>query len=361
MKPLASAFIVALLSTLVSSAQAQSKNIHEQTDPYTGLRSLFLEVGTHTCPGDQSPGLHDPEVHLLLSATQNPDRSVSYFLTPELDHAGYSLNLRKNGTMDTLLGDAAGSYTTLAGSTTTTQYSGDHSYLHETIPFNVSQDDLTKLSSAEWFQFRINGSRQDVQRCTDAKHLRDVAEFVHAAASFGPPAALAPVTESDNSLKSFSVDAIPTFACSGDAALSSRDPGVQLTIVAEQHADHTVKYFIVTDLGELKPLNLPNKSTLEVKIDGLAQAFHNPHPSTVETLVDPDGHSFVHETVAFHVDRRDILALAKSSTFEFRIDGARAIRRCTDAANLKQLAGFISDTATLYDHPVAVASAPPQH
>jgi hypothetical protein len=66
------AFSLALATVLAQAAttQAQSKKIHEQVDPYTGLRTLFLEVSTRTCPGDASLGLHDPVVHLLFSASE---------------------------------------------------------------------------------------------------------------------------------------------------------------------------------------------------------------------------------------------------------------------------------------------------
>jgi hypothetical protein len=375
MKPLASAFIVALLSTLVSSTQAQSKNIHEQTDPYTGLRSLFLEVGTRTCPGDQSPGLHDPEVHLLLSATQNPDRSVSYFLTPELDHAGYTLNLRKNATMDTLLGDAAGSYTTLAGSTTTTQYSGDRSYLHETIPFNVSQADLAKLSSAEWFQFRINGSRQDVQRCTDAKHLRDVAEFVHAAASFGPPVEPAqPIDPTphalsgnlfeqaspDNGLKTLTLAGVPAAPCPGDPTPGPSDPQVLVRLTANQRTDGGVWYFVEADMAHGDPLNLRRRATLEARFADGTKTFNTINGSELVSAPNPDGHSTQHETVAFHVHQPDLIALGKTPLTQFTIQGnSHTLRRCVRSDQFPQLNEFISISSAYKTAPI-VASAPTQ-
>ena len=163
---------------------SHSKNIHEDIDPYSGLKTLFLEVQTHTCPGDPSPAPHDPEVHLLFAATQRPDHGVAYYITPELDR-GSALNLRHRQTMDTLIDGVVGSLTTKNGSTVVTSYdTRTHSYLHETIPFAVERALLETLSRANTFQFRVNGSRQSIQRCTDAKHLHDLPEFLDASLQY---------------------------------------------------------------------------------------------------------------------------------------------------------------------------------
>ena len=174
MKTLTGSLPLACLLLAAANAVPQSKNIHETVDPYTGLRTLFLEVSTRNCPGDPSPGSHDPEVHVLFTAMQNQDRTVTYFILPEMDGASYSLGLRKAATMDTLIDGAVGVLSTPSGSTTTNQYSGNRSYLHETVPFSASRDDLARLATAQEFQFRINGQRQEAQRCTDAKRMRDL-------------------------------------------------------------------------------------------------------------------------------------------------------------------------------------------
>jgi hypothetical protein len=127
------------------TTSAQSKNIREDVDPYSGLHTLFLEVPTRTCPDD--PGLHehDPDVHLLFSANENPDGTVYYFLTPTLDR-GYTLNTRPNDTMDTLIDGLPGSFTTPLGSTVVTQYSGGRSYLHETLTGSSSASTVPRGS-----------------------------------------------------------------------------------------------------------------------------------------------------------------------------------------------------------------------
>ncbi len=179
-------FAAAGLGALVCvSAVAQSKNIHEDVDPYNGRKTLFLEVATRACPGDPKLEQHDPVVTLLFSASQRPDGGVAYFLTPELDY-GNSLNVAKKGTMDVLIDGEVGEFRTPAGSTVGTAYerNGGRSYLHETIPFAVNRMDFVKLSKAGNFQFRVNGARARVQRCTDAKHMQDLQEFLDAAAMY---------------------------------------------------------------------------------------------------------------------------------------------------------------------------------
>jgi hypothetical protein len=118
---------------IAAASLAQSKNIHEQVDPYNGHKTLLLEVSTRTCPGDPPLRDHDPTVHILFSTTQNPDGTTAYFLTPELDH-GSTLNVRANGTLDALIDNTVATFHTPAGSTIRTSYDAGLSYLHETIP-----------------------------------------------------------------------------------------------------------------------------------------------------------------------------------------------------------------------------------
>jgi len=374
MKPFASVFIAALFCALTPAAFAQSKNIHENTDPYTGLRTLFLEVSTRTCPGDPSPGLHDPDVHLLLTAAQNPDHTVSYFITPELDHAGYTLNLHAKDTMDTLINGVPGSFTTPAGSTTTNLYSGNRSYRHETIPFSVSEADLAKLSTADWFQFRVNGARQDVQRCTDARRLRDVAEFVHAAASYGSPVEatvaaqpavlhgnLLEQSNPDSGLKTLTLAGVPAQLCPGSPAPDAYDPQqVIVRLTANQRSDGGVWYFIETDMSHGDPLNLRRKATLEARFADGAETFHTINGSDLVTAPDADGNPAQHETIAFHVHAPDLIALGKTPLTEFTIHGnSHNLQRCVRSDQFPDLNEFLSISSGYKTAPT-VASAPPQ-
>jgi hypothetical protein len=373
MKKLAFVLTLAAFLLPVAPAHAQSKNIHETVDPYNNLRTLFLEVGTRTCPGDHSPGLHDPEVHLLLSATENTDHSVSYFITPELDHAGYTVSLRKNGTLDTLIDGVPGTFVTLSGSTTTNQYSGNHSYLHETIPFSVSQADLAKLGTAEWFQFRVNGSKYDVQRCTDAKHLRDVTEFVHAASSYGPSTeAMAPPppdtfrgdllekVNPDSGLKTLTLAGVPAAPCPNAPAPDPNDPQqIIFRLTANQRSDGGVWYFIEADMSHGDPLNLRRKATLEAKFSDGDETYHTINGGELVNAPDADGTLTQHETVAFHVHQPDLIALGKSPLTEFTIHGnSHTLHICVRSDQFPDMAQFIS-TAAAYTGAPTVASSQP--
>ena len=367
---------LAILGLLLATTPllAQSKNIHENTDPYTGLRTLFLEVGTRTCPGDRSPGLHDPDVHLLLSATENEDHSVSYFIAPELDHAGYTLSLHKKDSMSTLVDGVPGTYITPTGSTTTNQYSGDHSYLHETIPFSVSQADLAKLAAAEMFQFRINGSRQDVQRCTDAKRLRDVQEFVQAASTFGTGVdAMAPTPRTtlrgnlledinpDSGLKKLTLAGVAAAPCPGDPAPSPKDPDVIVRLTANQRSDGGVWYFIEADMSHGDPLNLRRAATLQVKFADGTDTFKTINGSELVSAPNADGHPTQHETVAFHVHQPDLIALGKTPLVEFTIHGnSHNLHRCVRSDQFPDLNEFISISSGYKAAPTVAAAPQPQ-
>jgi hypothetical protein len=180
------AFAIVAVVLLGSSAvvSAQSRHIHEDVDPYSRLRVLSLgDVTTKACPGDPGIGPHDPAVELIFSVVEKSDHTVEYLMTADL-LGGNSLNLPRGGTMDSLMDEGVGWFVTPMGSTINTKYTYNHSYIHETIPFHITRENLEVLSKTGVFQFRINGQRQSVQRCTDAKRLRDLAEFLDAAASY---------------------------------------------------------------------------------------------------------------------------------------------------------------------------------
>jgi hypothetical protein len=355
-----------LLLAALPSGTAQSKNIHEIVDPYSRLRTLVLEVQTKACPGEPSIGAHDASVTLLFSAEQLKSGGVLYLLTPALD-GGPVLNLRKDGTMDTLIDGVVGSLGAAAASAVTTQYErgGGRSYLHETVPFVVSREFMAKLGNAAQFQFRLNGAREPVQRCTDAKHLRDMPEFLDEAAVYGPPldpepsaATTAEAAKTPETVKAMRVTAPETHACAGDPAIGPGDPVVRFSIRADRRADHTVRYYFITDLTERTPLGVRSKGGLETVMDGSRQTYPTPHGSTIEAAAG----GVVHENIEFHVDRRDLRALSKSTVFEFRILGPQqSVHRCMYPTHFTDLAGFINATAALHDHPVGTAaSTPPQ-
>jgi len=368
--------ILVCLLTLAAPARPESKNIHETTDPYTGLRTLFLEVSTRTCPGDPPRGLHDPDVHLLFTAMENPDHTVAYFLAPELDDAGYTLNLRSRGTMDTLIDGSVGTLITPAGSTTTNRYELNHTYLHETIPFSLSRADLNRLSTAETFQFRINGQRYAVQRCTDAKHLRELIEFASAASEYGPPESTAasiptqhpsnvptpssvpaPFAEHinpSNNLKTLTLPNIPTQPCPGET--NPQDAAVTLTISANQREAGRVWFYVTTDISRGSSLAVPRGGNIPIKLDGTPGTFHSIKGSVLNT--GPDGSP--HEMTSFHVSREQIAALTNTTLFEFTVNGPTGpIRLCAQPAPFQHLADFLRIAATYEPQHVAANTPPP--
>jgi hypothetical protein len=344
--------------------RAESKNIRENIDPYSGLRTLFLDVPTRTCPDD--PGLHehDPDVHLLFSANESKDGTVYYFVTPTLDH-GYTLNIHTQDTMDTLIDGLPGSFTTTLGSTIVTNWNGGRSYLHETVPFFVTPDDLANISLAHWFQFRVNGPKRFVQRCIDAKHLRDLPEFLSAASEYGAaqmiaPQSETPVIKSRPELQTLKLEDIATEACPGDPALGPQDANVRLTLSANQRGDGGVWYFLSTDIIHGPMLHLDRGGTIEVHLDTQtdkkSSTFHTINGSVISAAPDAQGIAVPREVTAFHVHQPNLIAMSDASMVEFRITGLhQTIHRCVDPKALQGLPKFIASTTTLYGKPVADA------
>ncbi|HEX3967633.1 MAG TPA: hypothetical protein VHW70_06690 [Edaphobacter sp.] len=357
MKKLRDFLPLAGLLLVAAHAVPQSKNIHESVDPYTGLKTLFLEVSTRSCPGDPSVGLHDPGVHLLFTATQNQNHTASYFISPEMDGASYTLSLRPAGTMNTLIDGVAGTLSTPAGSTTTNRYSGGHSYVHETVPFSASRADLVRLTTAKGFQFRINGQRQEVQRCTDAKRMRDLAEFLNAALAYGSYGSAKPsvgsqsksifeVVDPSTQLKKLTLVNVLTQPCPGDPAPGLQGTDIDLVISANQRSDGGVWYFISTDLSHGATLGLRRGEKLQTQIDGVSGAFRTINGSVVSYGPDAEGQVIPHETTAFHVHQSDLVALSKTPVLEFRINRPEgAVRRCARSDQFKDLNQFISIAA----------------
>lgn len=166
-------------SILAPLARAQATHIRETVDPYNQRRTLALELTTKHCPEDPSGPDSDWDVHLLITAHEQPDHRTLFFLTPEIDH-GSVLALQKKGTMNTLIDDQPGELVTMTGSTWISIRGAAGSYVHETVPFAVDIDWLRRLTGAKTFEFRVNGPRQSVQRCTDMKRLRELNEFLEA-------------------------------------------------------------------------------------------------------------------------------------------------------------------------------------
>lgn len=161
----------------------ESKHIHETTDPYSGQTTLTLDVDTGHCHGGPNPG--STQVHLLISATQFGPHQVEYNLTTDLAY-GSIISPPKNGEMDTLI-DGLPAQLPVAGAKSKWRERNAferHRHNREMIPYDVSLAYLDSLADAKLFQFRINGQGNSVERCASAKQLRDLHEFLDAAAAY---------------------------------------------------------------------------------------------------------------------------------------------------------------------------------
>ena len=180
--------IAALLSLLIlfiprSEARTESRRIREQVDPYNGRRTLLLTgIATRPCDGDPERG---GDITLDVTAIQLPGHQVSFLLATDIT-SGPILDLHEGSTMDTIMDHGIGYLTTTQGSTVNARYDRyEHrSHTHEYIPFHVTPENLMVLARSKTFQFRINGERLAVQRCTTKKELRDLAEFLNAAREY---------------------------------------------------------------------------------------------------------------------------------------------------------------------------------
>jgi hypothetical protein len=370
MKLPACSIAILTLAMILVRANAQSKNIHENVDPYTGLRTLFLELSTRTCPNDPPLREHDPDVHVLLTASENKSGVISYFLTPELDR-GSPLNVRAKGTMDTLIDGVPGTLTTPMGGNVTTAYGGGSSFLHETVPFAILQSDLARLSATNWFQFRVNGLHLAVQRCIDAKHLRDLPEFLAAAQDYATPQSASaqqpqpsdpqPEPQPDQTSPSarpreLKLANIPTQPCPGDSAPPSVD--VHLIVSAAPHGDG-VWYFLTTDLTHGPLLNLHRGDTIQTQMGARSGIFNTINGSVVSTRSDANGQPTHHETIAFHVHQKNLIELSEAPAFKFQIvTPKQTVQRCVDPKDLSGLPQFLASSNTLSKAPAPDAAKP---
>jgi hypothetical protein len=178
---------VALALTMTTSplGARESKHIHEEVDPYTGLRTLTLDVDTRGCPDDSAPGSTSTRVKLLITATELGAHDVVYTLTTDLAY-GRVIHPGKNGSMDTLVDGLAGQLFPVDAKTKWSERNAfsHHRHMRETIPFGLSLPYLDTLAEAKMFQFRINGQDHFVQRCATGRDLHNLREFLDAAAVY---------------------------------------------------------------------------------------------------------------------------------------------------------------------------------
>ena len=160
-----------------------SKHIHETTDPYSGQSTLTLDVDTGHCSGSPSQG--STQVHLLISATQLGPHQVEYNLTTDLAYGGI-ITPAKHGEMDTMIDGLPAQLPVAGAKSKWRERNAFNRYHHnrEMIPYDVSLDYLSSMADAKLFQFRINGKGNSVERCATGRQLRDLHEFLNAAAAY---------------------------------------------------------------------------------------------------------------------------------------------------------------------------------
>jgi hypothetical protein len=170
-----------LLLTPLLGARA-SRHIHETVDPYSGEKTLTLDVDTRGCHDDPST---PTQVKLLISATERAPHDVVYNLTTDLAY-GPTIHPDKIGIMDTLIDGLPAQLQQAAPKSKWREHNaarrGHH--MREMIPYDVSLEYLDSLAVAKQFQFRINGQDLSLQRCASARQLRDLHEFLDDAAAY---------------------------------------------------------------------------------------------------------------------------------------------------------------------------------
>jgi len=177
-------FTLLTLITLPLGAR-ESKHIRETVDPYSAQKTLTLDVDTGRCPDDPHPGPYATHIRLLISATELGPHDVAYNLTTDLDYGGL-VTPGKNGVLDTLI-DGLPAQLPVAGPRSKWRERdarNRHPHNRQMIPYDVSLDYLATLAEAKLFEFRVNGQDNSVQRCANARQLRDLHEFLNAAAAY---------------------------------------------------------------------------------------------------------------------------------------------------------------------------------
>jgi hypothetical protein len=175
--------IFALVCSAAILARAASNNLYEIVDPATSLRTLQLvNVHTHNCPNDY-PSAYGGDLELLFEAQQLGPHQVEYSLIPNL--TGHTrVTIRRGNTMDTLTDGVVGQLTAPINEEAGHIRTHRNITIRETVPFAITREQLIALSGAQVFQFRINGQNISVQRCSYAKDLKNLTDFMNAAATY---------------------------------------------------------------------------------------------------------------------------------------------------------------------------------
>lgn len=171
------------LSTAGHTAKP-SKHIHEDIDPYSGERTLTLEIGTDRCTAEASPVANKAYVVLLLSATGIQGQGAAFAMSVDLAY-GHTVRTGHYALLDTSTDGVSAQLYPLAQKTKWTErnaFTGNR-HVHQLLPFGVSRDYLDSLANAKTFQFRVSAGDATLERCVRARELHDLREFLGQAAT----------------------------------------------------------------------------------------------------------------------------------------------------------------------------------
>lgn len=173
-RPLAALTLACMAATL----HAASSGIHEDIDPNTGLKTLMLaDVHTHNCPGVSTLS---GDLNLVFTAHQLGANQVEYTLSADLA-SGTRLNIRHGDTLDMLTDGVPGRLIAADNEQAGHEHAHHVILIRETVPFNITREQLESLGRAQVFQFTLNGKNASLERCVYAKDLKDLPEFLDVA------------------------------------------------------------------------------------------------------------------------------------------------------------------------------------
>jgi hypothetical protein len=150
-----------------------------------------------------------------------------------------------------------------------------------------------------------------------------------------------------NGRRTLLLTGIPTRPCSGDPP---RGGDITLSITAVQLPYHQVSFLLATDIASGPFLDLRDGSTMDTIMDHGIGYLVTTHGSSINSTYDRyERRSHTHEYIPFHVTSENLMVLARSKTFEFRINGDRqAVQRCATKKDLRDLAEFLDAAREYY-------------
>jgi hypothetical protein len=163
----------------LQAGAGNTKHVREEVDPYSGLKTVSVNIDTHPCMTQTTSDPNPSHVRLVVSAIESKGGVVDYALIVDMT-GGHWIHPGKHGFMETI---ADGTHDVLYPVAEKSKWNERSAFtgerhIRETIPFGIDRNFITSLSSAKAFQFRVIAADTTLERCTDAKHMRDLQEFL---------------------------------------------------------------------------------------------------------------------------------------------------------------------------------------